>query len=100
MFAGEFKLRYQVLQNDDGSARRIIFRDIPREMFDVIPVQQRTNLSEPGSGPTFYTKTMQKLGVEWWFWTEEDEHGNIEGVLPPVEFPALGAGVAAETEVA
>ena len=93
MFAGEFKLRYQVLQNDDGSADRIVFKDLPRELFDAIPVRARTYYSEPGSGPTFYDKTMHKSGVEWWFQTYEDQNGNIEGVLPPVdEFPALGTG--------
>jgi hypothetical protein len=89
MIVGEFKVRYQVLQNDDSTANRIWFNDLPRELFDMIPVQERTHLSEPGSGPTFYAKTMHKLGVEWWFWTKEDEHGNIEGVLPPDELPAL-----------
>ena len=91
MFAGEFKVRYHVLQGDDGKAMRIVFRDLPRELFDAIPAKTHHRISEPGVCE-FFTKTMNKSNVEWWFWTYEDQNGNIEGILPPDELPALQSG--------
>jgi hypothetical protein len=91
MFAGEFNLRYHVIQNDDGSANRIIFWDLPRELFDVVPVKEHQRVSEPGTEQSFY-KIMNKSGVEWWFKTREDQNGNIEGILPPIEMPSLPSG--------
>lgn len=84
MRLGEFKLRYQVLQEDDGRASRIIFRDLPRDLFDLIPLKSRTHDFD-GQGPEFSIKSMNKLGCEWWFITNEDKNGNPWGVLPPEE---------------
>lgn len=92
MRLGEFKLRYQVLQDDDGRAMRIVFRDLPRDLFDLIPLKSQT-VDFNGQGPTSYHKSMNKLNCEWWFITDEDKDGNPDGVLPPEELPSLPANI-------